>query len=375
MDMDGSLWIGTLGEGLIKLNINTHTFEHYQNNSNLQTSINSNTILSLFKDKTGTIWVGTDGGGINKLKQSYFFHYTNLKEDENSISSKLVWSFLEDENFVLIGTRKGINILDKKTNKITKLFLDSDKTNKINNNSIWTIAKERKRNFYWLGTSNGLIMYDKKLNHITHYNHDHLNETSISSNRVSKIFIDSHDQIWIGTGNGLNIYKPTTNDFEQLFQKLTSSKAYSIVDIIEDQSGHIWISTRENGIYVFNQKTELIMTLSQNDGLSSNLVLGLLCDHKGYIWIGTTYGLDKYNTTTKKIEQYFIKDGLPNEHIYGILEDDQYNIWFSTNNGLSKFDPIAKTFRNFTINDGLQDNEFNVGAFLKLKRNITIWRN
>ncbi len=117
-------------------------------------------LLSLFQDNIGTIWTGTGGGGINKLEQAYFQHYTKFKENKNSISSKQVWSFFEDDNHICIGTRKGVNVLDQKNNKITMLFSNSHDNNKINSYSIWTIAKERKKNVYWLGTSRGIIRYD-----------------------------------------------------------------------------------------------------------------------------------------------------------------------------------------------------------------------
>ncbi len=51
--------------------------------------------------------------------------------------------------------------------------------------------------------------------------------------------------------------------------------------------------------------------------------------------------------------------------VLGILEDDDGNLWLSTSKGISRFDPKAETFRTFDYNDGLQGNDFNQNSFAK----------
>jgi signal transduction histidine kinase/DNA-binding response OmpR family regulator len=45
-----------------------------------------------------------------------------------------------------------------------------------------------------------------------------------------------------------------------------------------------------------------------------------------------------------------------------ILEDNSGNLWISTFNGLTKFNLRTRTFRNFTPSDGLQSNQFSFNA-------------
>src|SRR5690606_7866030 len=62
-----------------------------------------------------------------------------------------------------------------------------------------------------------------------------------------------------------------------------------------------------------------------------------------------------------------VEDGLPNNMVLGMLEDSKGNLWLSTNKGMSKFNPKTKVFKNYTTVDGLQADEFREEARAKSK--------
>lgn len=59
----------------------------------------------------------------------------------------------------------------------------------------------------------------------------------------------------------------------------------------------------------------------------------IIQDHKGYIWIGTKWGLSKYDGILFK--NYFINNGLTDSNIIDIKEGENGDIWALTSNGLS----------------------------------------
>ncbi len=72
---DGSLWAGTLGEGLWRLG----NGEHDKGELRLFTTadgLSSNQIRSLVEGSDGTLWIGTFGGGLDALRNGQFFHVT-----------------------------------------------------------------------------------------------------------------------------------------------------------------------------------------------------------------------------------------------------------------------------------------------------------
>ena len=51
-------------------------------------------------------------------------------------------------------------------------------------------------------------------------------------------------------------------------------------------------------------------------------------------------------------------DGLPTNVVLGILEDEKGDLWLSTTNGLSVFNTDDLVFNDDYLEDGLQGNEF-----------------
>ncbi|MBN1408873.1 MAG: hypothetical protein JW956_13835, partial [Calditrichaceae bacterium] len=76
-------------------------------------------------------------------------------------------------------------------------------------------------------------------------------------------------------------------------------------------------------------------------------------------------GLNKFDKKTETFINFTTKDGLSNNVIYGIVIDKNKKLWLSSNNGLMYFDPDSRDIRNYTVEEGLQNNEFNAGAYFK----------
>jgi len=68
------------------------------------------------------------------------------------------------------------------------------------------------------------------------------------------------------------------------------------------------------------------------DGLSSNTVLSMIQDRDGFIWIGTTNGLNRFDGCTFKV--YKRSDGLPDNQINALETDKQGRLWIGTSGGL-----------------------------------------
>lgn len=88
--------------------------------------------------------------------------------------------------------------------------------------------------------------------------------------------------------------------------------------------------------------------LSTRESLSANHPLDIAKDHKGYIWIATSDGLNRYDG--KKCVPY--KGGrnansLPNSWVACLLEDKQQQLWVGTHSGLCRYDRENDVFVRF----------------------------
>ena len=85
------------------------------------------------------------------------------------------------------------------------------------------------------------------------------------------------------------------------------------------------------------------------DGLSQSTVETIYQDSKGYIWIGTNDGLDRYNGYEFKHYKHdkYDKNSIANNYIVDIAEDKNGYIWVSTIGGLSRINPDKDEIKNY----------------------------
>ncbi len=150
-DGDSDLWIGTRGGGLNRLNINEGVFTHYRHSVENSSSLSSDDVLCLYKDKQGTLWVGTSIG-LNRLveikaKNAVFERYT----ESEGIPNNTIHGILEDSNKnVWISTNKGIAKITPSSGKIVAYFAsDGLQDNEFSDGAYY--CGQHSGNFYFGG--------------------------------------------------------------------------------------------------------------------------------------------------------------------------------------------------------------------------------
>jgi len=113
--------------------------------------------------------------------------------------------------------------------------------------------------------------------------------------------------------------------------------------IFQDSRGFMWIGTQDG----LNRYDGIKMTLYKNDArdsssISDNFIRCIYEDREHVMWVGTTYGLNKFNRATNTFTRYKFSvsnpRGISNNSITNIFEDSNRNLWISTSGGLNLFD-------------------------------------
>ena len=90
--------------------------------------------------------------------------------------------------------------------------------------------------------------------------------------------------------------------------------------------------------------------------LTSGLITCLCQDSLGYVWIGTEYGLNKFDGY--RFTNYFHHEGdstsLPNNEIATFHVDDEGTLWVGCSRGLARYDRQTDSFHNYHFPDGNQ---------------------
>jgi len=103
-------------------------------------------------------------------------------------------------------------------------------------------------------------------------------------------------------------------------------------------------------------------TYSIEKGLSEAVVNDLLQDTQGYLWIATSYGLNRFDGI--KFKNYYSEDGLLANKVYSLYEDKKGDLWIGTGGGVnvmrrdSIYTPAnLKPLESSTITDIYQDHQ------------------
>ncbi len=329
IDRSGVLWIGTFTMGLCKYDLFRKEFYHYKSIKGNPNSLGGNVISSIHGIRPGELWIGSDNGGgvsrfifdnINEAKIiQYKFDQINANNNVLSLVQRKngnVWIGITGEAISIIKPEKsGTNELPIMKTFVHKgwpfsIFEDRDETiwvgawgtgltryynpdnyinfindpenpNSLCDNIIWAISEDQSGNMWIGGRGKGLsILPAKEKNksnpEFINYKHDERYPRSLSNNLINVFCQDHEGNMWIGTGGGLNKVIKAGNSFSDLTAN----------DKLEFISYHI------------------------EDGLPSETILGIVEDNNGDLWISTLNGLAKFITSKDSFIYYGISDGL-----------------------------------------------------------------
>ena len=232
--------------------------------------LSSNRILSLHRDYTPTMWIGTGGGGLNKLdlNTGKISWYKAVPENADSLSSDIVKVIYRDKKGIIwIGTEDGgLNRFNRR--KFKRYIHDENDVLSISSNNITSITEDKKGNL-WVGTfDGGLNLLNRENGTFRRYHHFEDDINGLSSNSIFYLHADDSSQLWIGTNEGLNKLDLINGKFEHYTTDdgLPSNFIYSI---LPDNEGNLWISTNK-GVSKFNIVGSKAKNYDKLDGLQGN---------------------------------------------------------------------------------------------------------
>ncbi|OEU64949.1 MAG: histidine kinase [Desulfovibrio sp. S3730MH75] len=361
-DSKGQLWVGT-DKGLNLFDRASRTFKKFEK-SDSPTSISHNEIRSIYEDMQGRLWVGT-AKGLNLFldKKNGFKHFFNNPKDEQSLSGDTVLCFYQDNKDQLwIGTKEGIAILNTTDLSFSTLFRSLE---------VNDIFKDNSDNL-WLGTLEGLAKRDPKTALLTpdkmdftFFKHNQLDPQSLSDNKVTHVFEDLSEVLWVGTyAGGLSKLTPKMQEFGIIRHqpwKENTLPGKEVSAVLEDHEGTLWIGTYKNGLSQYNPQTGEFTNFNSNSpepwDIPGNRINCFFQDSKGLIWVGTrkkgVFVIDKNKGIVARYKRdKKNKNSLSQNNIWWINEGSQGYIWIGTSKkGLNRLDRETGDFKIYKHSD------------------------
>lgn len=353
-----------LGRNLIGLGSGASRKSYYNDIADAH-SLSSNHVLSIYQDSSGTLWLGTlNGVSLFDQRLQVFNHYS-VKSEAGGVAAKgEVFALHSDRQGSLwIGTSNGISVFNRALNE-HRMY--SDITGRVS-----AFAEDFSGNL-WIGGAKGLFIYDLDEKRISPVVHDADGDHFLDGAIIFSLLVDSHESLWIGSAWGLHRYSLGTKEVEHLFYDKNNQESLSdnqIYSLYEDLVGKIWVGTLNglNKMDPVSGKIKRYFPERQADEQQLFWVFSIAPDKNNNLWLATNDGLYFFDTKTEVFKRFGRERGLYNENLFGVILGERGDAWVSTNNGLAKFDFDSAEFSVYRATVGLQNQEFNFGAYAKLK--------
>ena len=341
---DGQIWVGTETGGITKLAPRQLQLEFFKHDAANPASLSPNAVNAMYAAPDGTLWVGTVEGGLNALAPGSrnFTHYTmaNSGLPHNSVSTLAA----DNRGNLWIGTwGTGIAVMNlQQPGRIIPLVVDAKHQPFLNFAGV--LVYDPINDGMWLGTNDGLFFYDLKRQQLIEPFKGCLNVRGCIGSLITR-----DGKLLMGCVQGMveiNLKSriPGKGDFAVKYHqyKLDDPKSGVIDKILSfclAKDGKIWLGSNGYGLYCYNYNKEgktYVKSFTTNNGLANNTVKGIVEDNQGMLWIATDNGLSIFNPKTETFSNYSRKDGLLSSQFYfnGAIRDAKDKIYLGTDEGL-----------------------------------------
>lgn len=269
------VWISSEANGFIKYDDDRFWFWYHSNNtsSGFPASF-SNELRALAVLSNGRVWVGGKGGLLDASGRNWRQYHTNHFVQALAVDqSDALWIGMSDGLKKQQGTRSTdySHLLPDK--EVTALHIDDD-------------------NNVWVATVGGLVRIQNT--NATTYQSD---EWQIPHGQINALSLDLKGILWVGSQEQ-GLYSYDGNSWVN-FNTNNSSIASNHINALNTiNDSVIRIGNLTEGLTLYYPQTETWEThntISTNGSLTSDYISSIAEDHQGILWIGTDFGLTRFD--------------------------------------------------------------------------------
>lgn len=278
-DSKGNLWFGTLGEGVVRYDVNSVTYFSHPD------GFYSHSVQAIDEDQNGNLWFGTDQG-VYKYDGKTFRNY-NHKDglSHTDISRK---SILVDRSGVI-----------------------------------------------WVGTQGGLYRYDPWADSVGGQSFSLFRE--FPPIHVAGIMEDTDGNIWFASSDK-GVFRYDGKTMTNIAEKEGLGDNYA-GGMAQDKAGHLWFIMK-NGIVKYDGKSFIEYTSA--DVLGGSEFWGIYIEESGIIWITARGSTTRFDPALPlPISEAFTVYTADNGFtccVQSMYQDKSGNMWWGTGQGLYRFD-------------------------------------
>ncbi|PPK87117.1 signal transduction histidine kinase [Neolewinella xylanilytica] len=264
-----ALWLATRGDGLhfqpfdpvTKAHQPATTFRLRMRESGGKAGFASQVVVS----HDGRLWIATQGTGLLGFEEADLLQRIGTGADVQELLATSVPTDDGEQNLYLMSMDEGADgslwigawdqglfRYDADSQHLVNYRLTRDRTLDLgaSNNVHLLLRQEAGIEYLYVGTrGDGLLKLryaprQDGIDLVAHYRYAEERESSLSSNFINSLYVDSADILWIATENGLNRMQPGGDGFDHIDTADGLDNAF-IQAVTEDRNGDLWVSTKQ----------------------------------------------------------------------------------------------------------------------------------
>ena len=370
-DRSGTTW--SYGNTIAKMNLATGKMELLEQTPDELYGINFQNGGYLMEDNEGTYWIATTDGVYiyNRFQQQFFSHTIKSYTTGEVLKHINVWGFIQlaDSSIVALTTRgEGLYYFDKNLNQLPSKFNIARYANAKSWVNIRCGVRD-KNNHLWVGCERGPLLKLYPENGRV----EEINDTAFADAGIYSMTQDKEGNLWFGTFKHAIIRRDAVTG---KFSKIVSMPEHqegmdNIYCLFYDGDKYIWAATSKSGLLKINTQTNTVEKTyvnepGNNKSIPGSRIYTVTKSSSNELMMSTPLGMVVMDIAKESFRLLNTGDGLPDNNVDAILKGEKDNVWFASDNGISKMKLDGMKITSYGILEGLTNEEFNIGAALKL---------
>jgi len=366
------MWCGGGGYGLMAYDTLEKKFYYFKNDPRDKYTHNLGQSVFILRDtSSGIVWIGTENGLEKYDPHAIRFHRYRIWQDKNEYTNSQYFftsGFVHDKkdptgNTWWVSVWIG-GLYKWNRNKLT-LDENYEQTKGVKEAGIFSMI-QAKDGMIWIGHGQGVQVLDPRTNKFIRHFVDFFPN---KKERFTVTFIseDSKSNMWFSTYQGLFSYDKRGDSIINWWNRIPSLQKIYPLNIREDAQGYIWFSSAKGLGRIDPVKNELILFNNanrKNRKLPDDEFGALYIDKSQHIWVSGVGYLAKLDKKGEVVDLYNDKAGYTATSAYALAEDPYGFFWIATDNRLHRLDPSTGHFDYFDKNDGLFNNKMADGFYM-----------
>ncbi|MFV0566649.1 MAG: ATP-binding protein, partial [Flavobacteriaceae bacterium] len=348
-DADGNLWVVGKRREISILPFTNNTINYYSGSQgNTPTPV-----LSILKTSDGSLWLGTDGEGLNRtFPDGKKVQYNNSQNGKYFFKGGFINRMTEDNggNVWISTYRNGLWVFNLKNETFTKVIFSPKQEDKftINTGLLFKDSKGR----IWTSLASDvnepkIYVFSNDLKTLASFSY---NANGLSGKELNSITEDESGTLWLAISKGglfqlnentLNLSQSAFTKYAYTFEGPDDYYSQEVSSLLPDNNGNLLMTTITGKFVKFSLADHTFHVFkghySSNEFYSSSMLI----ENKNSIWFGGHNGIKHYNISTNTLTTYTQNDGFLNRsyRLNCAFEDTSGKMYFGGEFGVNGFYP------------------------------------